>query len=747
MRKVSRILALILTYLSFFTVTVPASFVHPPQPLIGSVSVADVTSASATISWLTSGLADSQVAYGTTSSYGSLTALDPTQSKTHVQHLSALTPGSLYHFEVLSRTSTGTLYSAGDFTFTTSPLVLAGMITGLTVSGITASSALVSWTTTSPANAIVEYGNSFSYGQFSQLATQFATSHTIVLSGLNPQSLYHFRVRSTDVAGNLGVTADSTFSTSEDDTPAMFAGISASDIGSTTATIVWATNAPASTQVDYGTGADYGESTTPETTPVTSHSQTLTGLTANTLYHYRVKSTDATGNLWISPDRTFSTLPILLYYPQFNPTADTFTGIAVSNTDPGTALLSFTAFGASGGELRADDLADPVDRSLGARTQLALTQDQLFGAGVTGLWPLGSTTVNSSTAQISGFFLDFNTSLSAMDGAGFLSGALSSFLLPETGSQDYTTLLLSNPSPADASLTLDLVKTDGTVRSSTQASIPGFGTYSADLTTATFAGVVVSPSDYVRVKSSQALLPYEFFGNDAKDFAVLTGQDLGGGSRILYAPQYVVGGGWISKISVVNLDSTPGTVTLELIGDDGAPAGATQVVPVAGNGKIYVSGADYFLGSAPSALTQGYVQITADVRLGGSVTFSDAINGTFAASLPLVSTLAKSQILSHVASNGLFFTGLAILNPGGSDANVTISVYTDAGEEYATLTEVVHAGHRVSRLLTEYFPALVGQDRSSGYIKVTADGSIACFGLFGTTSLSALSAIPTQEIQ
>ena len=85
--------------------------------------------------------------------------------------------------------------------------------------------------------------------------------------------------------------------------------------------------------------------------------------------------------------------------------------------------------------MRADDLADPVNRTLGAGTQLALTLDQLFGPGVTGLWPLGSTMVNSSTLQVAGFFLDFNTSLSAMDGAGFLSGALSWFLCRKRGTR------------------------------------------------------------------------------------------------------------------------------------------------------------------------------------------------------------------------------------------------------------------------------------------------------------------------
>ncbi|MCI0447316.1 fibronectin type III domain-containing protein, partial [bacterium] len=39
------------------------------------------------------------------------------------------------------------------------------------------------------------------------------------------------------------------------------------------------------------------------------HSRTITGLTANTTYHYRAKSRDASGNIGYSNDQTFTTLP------------------------------------------------------------------------------------------------------------------------------------------------------------------------------------------------------------------------------------------------------------------------------------------------------------------------------------------------------------------------------------------------------------------------------------------------------
>ncbi|MGH2371040.1 MAG: DUF4082 domain-containing protein, partial [Chloroflexota bacterium] len=62
--------------------------------------------------------------------------------------------------------------------------------------------------------------------------------------------------------------------------------VQATNITSTGATIAWTTDEAADSQVEYGPTTAYGSSTTLDTTKVTSHSQALTGLTPNTLYHY-----------------------------------------------------------------------------------------------------------------------------------------------------------------------------------------------------------------------------------------------------------------------------------------------------------------------------------------------------------------------------------------------------------------------------------------------------------------------------
>lgn len=72
------------------------------------------------------------------------------------------------------------------------------------------------------------------------------------------------------------------------------------------ATIVWTTDQVADSQVDYGLSASYGL-TSVLGAPTTQHSIILTGLMADTTYHYRARSRNAAGDLALSPDATFST--------------------------------------------------------------------------------------------------------------------------------------------------------------------------------------------------------------------------------------------------------------------------------------------------------------------------------------------------------------------------------------------------------------------------------------------------------
>ena len=74
-------------------------------------------------------------------------------------------------------------------------------------------SAFVTWDSDKPASSLVEYGLSPAYGLSSGLYGQLVTAHGITLGSLNPLTTYHFRVHSSDQAGNETISGDDTFTT------------------------------------------------------------------------------------------------------------------------------------------------------------------------------------------------------------------------------------------------------------------------------------------------------------------------------------------------------------------------------------------------------------------------------------------------------------------------------------------------------------------------------------------------------
>jgi len=83
-------------------------------------------------------------------------------------------------------------------------------------------SASITWTTDELSSSQVEYGTDINYGtlQPSPLIDDPTSgtslgviTHSVLLTGLTPNTPYHYRVKSKDAAGNEAVSADKTFTT------------------------------------------------------------------------------------------------------------------------------------------------------------------------------------------------------------------------------------------------------------------------------------------------------------------------------------------------------------------------------------------------------------------------------------------------------------------------------------------------------------------------------------------------------
>lgn len=110
----------------------------------------------------------------------------------------------------------------------------------------------------------------------------------------------------TDLGSNL--PNDAVGGTIPDTDPPVISNVNAVDITDTTARITWTTDEPATSKVYYGLTTSYGQ-TASTGGYTTNHSVNLSGLTPDTLYHYKVESSDSSSNTAQSGDHTFTTLP------------------------------------------------------------------------------------------------------------------------------------------------------------------------------------------------------------------------------------------------------------------------------------------------------------------------------------------------------------------------------------------------------------------------------------------------------
>jgi hypothetical protein len=105
--------------------SVTANFADVTPPAISAVTQSGITSNSATITWTTNEASDTQVEYGTTTSYGSWSALNSSLVTGHSMTLNGLSAGTAYYYRVRSRDAASNLGLAPGGPFTTSsPLAI-----------------------------------------------------------------------------------------------------------------------------------------------------------------------------------------------------------------------------------------------------------------------------------------------------------------------------------------------------------------------------------------------------------------------------------------------------------------------------------------------------------------------------------------------------------------------------------------------------------------------------------------------
>lgn len=261
----------------------------------------------------------------------------------------------------------------------------AAEISGVSITGVTGSSATVQWKTDTNTDATIHYGLDTSYGVVRD-ATVDSTAHTLTIVGLDPGQTYHFQVESADSQGNKSATAGFVFTTAGSQSQKINAEIkkvtdpktlediaaqvkqTAADIlrppaivgapkvvaETTQATITWSTDRNSGSEVSLAKEGDYQDGNKDSYTihqgdskeSVTKHTVEVIGLEPSTTYHFQATSDDATGLTGATEDDTFTTKSIL---PEIS-------GIKISRIQETSATISWST-----GNVLAQGLIDYTD--------------------------------------------------------------------------------------------------------------------------------------------------------------------------------------------------------------------------------------------------------------------------------------------------------------------------------------------------------------------------------------------------
>jgi WD40 repeat protein len=164
------------------------------------------------------------------------------------------------------------------------------------------------WSADEPVTAVIEFGETESYGHALELKNS-RTDHFAVLTNLQSNTRYHYRVRVSDDSKAETVSMDRVFRTTAgpDNEPPVVLESPVVVTGPSDARIQFRTDEPAITTVHYGSSQGALTRATAAFQLATKHELLISGLTSNTTYYYLLTTFDATGNAPVLRLRSFRT--------------------------------------------------------------------------------------------------------------------------------------------------------------------------------------------------------------------------------------------------------------------------------------------------------------------------------------------------------------------------------------------------------------------------------------------------------
>jgi len=204
----------------------PAAPSDTTLPVISDILIKSITDHGASLTWKTDEPCTSRVTYKTEVGEPQVRNGAVTPSRYHQADLSELESGKTYYITIICRDASDnegkqersfqTLLSAAD--------TIAPQLIGQPSVSVDDMTATISWKTNEKARSQVKYSLGAGYEFPSAFTNDFSFSHSVFLSGLSPDTTYHYQLISRDASGNVMTLSDFDFRTEPETGTAPYMG-------------------------------------------------------------------------------------------------------------------------------------------------------------------------------------------------------------------------------------------------------------------------------------------------------------------------------------------------------------------------------------------------------------------------------------------------------------------------------------------------------------------------------------------
>jgi hypothetical protein len=343
------------------------------------------------------------------------------------------------------------------------------------------------------------------------------------------------------------------------------------------------------------------------------------------------------------------------------------------------------------------------------------------------------------------FWLNYDSAITQLDGADAaqIDTIGQEQIVPLVAGK--TQLNVINPNTLVTTVTVHIFGDDGELAPPYVRQLPSAGAFQAGADEM-FPETDLAEARYFRMKSSNApiassavvrsfLVPVES--------AVLNGENIGSRTELTFP--HVINGklgasNYTTVIGVTNVSSNDQTVTLTFTPSAGDPISVTR--DLAGSGSLRETAQALF--GLPSAFQSGWVQVRGTTIVTGFAAYADTVAGGLAV-VP-AGTAQVNLFFSHIADGPpQWQTGLALLNPGSTEANVEVYAMDPSGALIGGALNVDSAAftlkpfEKVAKAIHELIPSTLGVN--GGYVYVRTTNNVPLYGieLFYSQDLKVLS--------